>query len=206
MKKIVLSVLLLGSVLSGSAQTQKKIQLPKPALDNNMTLMQSLKNRKSVREFSTEQISNQDLSNLLWAANGVNRLENNNRTAPSAMNMQDISVYVCNASGVYLYDALKNTLNPVVNKDIRADIAGKQDFMKTAPLFLLLVSDTSKFKNHGDVLSAMDAGYVSENIYLYCTAASLHTVARGTMNTEAIKKVLGLKETQVPLLNHPVGK
>lgn len=171
-----------------------------------MTLMQALKNRKTVREFAATQLSQQEVSNLLWAANGINRPENNNRTAPSAMNVQDISVYVVKSDGTYLYDAAKNTLTQVTDKDIRADVAGRQDFMKNAPLFLLLVSDTSKFKGNAEVLSAMDAGYVSQNIYLYCSAASLNTVARATMNVDAIKSALGLKETQVPLLNHPVGK
>ncbi len=206
MFKKILVALLLGCSLSGSAQSLKKIQLPKPNLDNKMTLMQALKNRKTVREFAATQLSQQEVSNLLWAANGINRPENNNRTAPSAMNVQDISVYVVKSDGTYLYDAAKNTLAQVTDKDIRADVAGRQDFMKNAPLFLLLVSDTSKFKGNAEVLSAMDAGYVSQNIYLYCSAASLNTVARATMNVDAIKSALGLKETQVPLLNHPVGK
>ncbi len=206
MFKKILVALLLGCSLSSSAQSSKKIQLPKPNLDNKMTLMQALKNRKTVREFAATQLSQQEVSNLLWAANGINRPENNNRTAPSAMNVQNISVYVVKSDGTYLYDAAKNTLTQVTDKDIRADVAGRQDFMKNAPLFLLLVSDTSKFKGNAEVLSAMDAGYVSQNIYLYCSAASLNTVARATMNVDAIKSALGLKETQVPLLNHPVGK
>ncbi|WP_288148895.1 SagB/ThcOx family dehydrogenase [Bacteroides acidifaciens] len=204
MKKIVLSICcaLLGNMMLSA---QKTIQLPPTAIPTNVTLMKALSHRQSVREFSTKDISLQELSNLLWAANGINR-KNGKRTAPSALNAQDIDIYVCRADGGYLYEPQSNTLKQITGKDLRNEVAGSQDFVKNAPVCLVLVSNEAKFtKGGGEKWEGVDAGYVSQNICLYCSATNLATVPRGSMNTAALKKELKLTDKQTPWINHPVG-
>ena len=154
-------------------------------------------------------LTDQELSDLLWAANGINRPESKKRTAPSALNYQDVDVYVCLEKGAYWYDAKANKLEPIINEDLRKLVANGQDFAASAPVVLVLTSDLSKMKG-GDtetnrLLGAMDAGIVSQNISLACAGLGLATVPRGTMDKASLAKKLRLKDSQVLLLNHPVG-
>ena len=186
----------------------EKIQLPAPngTKTVKMSLMTALQNRHSVREYSeNKDISNQDLSNLLWAACGYNRPKEKRITAPSALNLQDIIVYVCRKDGAYRYNPGLNCLESVTTKDLRYAVAGPQNFVKSAPVCLVLVSDQTKFKTPDKTIGALDAGYVSQNICLGATAIGLATVPRATMNKEELAKGLGLKENQILMINHPVG-
>ena len=186
-----------------------EIQLTQPDLQVKGELMTALKNRCSVRTFDTKTLDLETLSNLLWAANGINREESAKRTAPSAVNAQDILIYVCMENGAFIYLPESHLLQLVSNQDLRKEIAHTQDFAKDAPISLVLVSDLRRFpfdnKEKALQLACMDAGYVSQNVYLYCTIDNLATVARGTMNTDALKEALNLNDNQVPLLNHPIG-
>ena len=186
-----------------------EIQLTQPDLQVKGELMTALKNRCSVRTFDTKTLDLETLSNLLWAANGINRDESAKRTAPSAVNAQDILIYVCMENGAFIYLPESHSLQLVSNQDLRKEIAHTQDFAKDAPISLVLVSDLSRFpfdnREKALQLACMDAGYVSQNVYLYCTIDNLATVARGTMNTDALKEALNLNDNQVPLLNHPIG-
>lgn len=190
------------------AQDLVPITLVDPNLKRETTLMQALSERKSTREFNQTQLNDQDLSDLLWAANGINRKDKQGRTAPSAMNSQEIAIYVIRAEGVYLYDAVKHVLNPIQKGDFRKHIAN-QNFVETAPVNLILVADLSRFK-HGDnnqkkLWAAFDAGIVSQNISIFCSAAKLATVPRAMINTEKMNAALKLKNTQLIQLNHPIG-
>lgn len=188
----------------GNVITLKEADKTLPA-----TLMQAFGNRQSGREFADEQLSLEDLSSLLWAANGVNR-DNGKRTAPSAVNAQDIDVYVCMENGAYLYDARQNQLQRITTEDIRPAVAGNQQV--AAPVFLVMIADLSRFperlssdRSKSEPLANMDAGYVSQNICLYCAAANLVTVPRATMDKTALKQALKLTDNQLPILNNPVG-
>ena len=150
-------------------------------------------------------MTDQELSNILWGACGINRPESKRLTAPSAVNAQDIIVYVCRADGAWRYDAQQNTLTRITELDLRKAVAGRQPFAANAPVCLLLVSDLSKLRGNREY-GAMDAGYVSENIYLICTAMGLKTVARAMMERDALVRELGLNDSQVPMLNHPIGR
>jgi len=194
------------------AQTDglKPIVLKKPDLTRKATLMDALSKRMSTREFGAKKLSDQDLSDLLWAGNGINRPDKGGRTAPSARNVQDIDIYVVTAEGAYLYDAKKNELTPVVSGDHRAVIAPQQPSVAVAPVSLLLVSDYSRFpggaNDAGTVsMAAIDAGTVSQNIALFCAAAGLATVPRAMIDTEKTAAALKLKPTQKIILHHPVG-
>ncbi|MBO4906600.1 MAG: SagB/ThcOx family dehydrogenase [Bacteroidaceae bacterium] len=185
------------------------IKLTEPDKTLDVTLMQALSNRKSQREFSDRQLSLEELSTLLWAANGVNR-DDGKRTAPSAVNAQDIDIYVCMASGAYLYDAKQSQLTRITTDDLRPAVCSFQQM--DAPVFLVLVADLSRYpegiasqRQEAESLATMDAGYVSANIGLYCAAAGLATVPRASMDKEALTQALSLTESQVLILNNPVG-
>lgn len=185
------------------------IELMEPDKTFDVSLMQALSDRKSRREFSDKQISLEELSSLLWAANGINR-EDGRRTAPSAVNSQDIDIYVCMASGAYLYAAKESQLKRVTTEDLRLAVAAQQQV--EAPVFLVLVADVSRYpeglasqREAVERLACMDAGYVSGNIGLFCSATQLATVPRASMNKEALTKALKLTDTQILVLNNPVG-
>lgn len=208
MKKV--QLLLVCLVLSAAAfAADKVIKLPKPNLNRSGAVMKALSERQSTREYASKALSLADLSDLLWAANGINRNDSGKRTAPSAMNKQDVDVYVVLPEGTYLYDAKKHQLNQVAEGDHRGAVAGGQAFVKTAPVSLVLVSDISRFGDaksaRNQLMGAMDAGIVSQNISLFCSSANLATVPRASMDFDQLKKVLKLKETQMPMMNHPVG-
>lgn len=205
MKKTLILAFTLCFSLNAVSQSEQKLPDPRPAKATQMTLMQALQKRESVRQYSEKEIDNQTLSTLLWAACGYNRPEAKRITAPSAINAQDITVYVCTGKGTYRYNPDGNSLVEISKTDLRPAVASRQDFAKTAPVCLVLVSDLNKFRSPRIELGAMDAGYVSENICLAATALGLATVPRATMDKEALTRALGLKENQVPLLNHPVG-
>ena len=170
-----------------------------------MSLGQTLQQRQSIREYSTKAIDSQTLGTLLWAACGINRPADGRITAPSAINAQDIMVFVCRADGTWRYEPKSHSLILITAKDLRPAVAGRQTFAGEAPVSLLLVSDLGKFRSPHMELGAMDAGYVSENICLACTALGLATVPRATMDKDVLIEALGLNELQVPLLNNPVG-
>ncbi|MBU4053194.1 MAG: nitroreductase family protein, partial [Proteobacteria bacterium] len=126
-----------------SGQDPKPIQLLSPQKDTGRPLMQVLNDRKSSREFSDEKLPDQVLSNLLWAAAGVNRADSGKRTAPSAVNWQEIDIYVATSDGLFLYDSGMHALNPILPEDIRA-LTGRQPFVKNVPVNLVYVADFSK--------------------------------------------------------------
>ena len=212
MKKIlfVLSLVFVCSAVS-FGQKLKPIKLLKPQTDGGKPLMQALKARKSSRVFSDKKLPLQVLSNLLWAAFGVNRPEGGRtgkRTAPSACNWQEIDVYVALAEGLYLYNAKENILEPVLAKDIRA-AAGRQKFTQQAPVDLIFVADLTKMgradKNTWIFYSAADTGFISQNVYLFCASEGLATVVLGYVDKALLSREMGLKDNQKVILSQPVG-
>lgn len=208
MRKV--QLLFICFVFSAAAfAADKVIKLPKPNLNRTGTVMKALSERHSTREYATKALSLADLSDLLWAANGINRSGEGKRTAPSALNKQDVDVYVIMPEGSYLYDAKRHQLNLVAEGDHRGAVAGAQAFVKSAPVSLVLISDISRFgdaKNaRNQLMGAMDAGIVSQNISIFCSNAKLATVPRASMDAAQLKSVLKLKDCQIPMMNHPVG-
>jgi SagB-type dehydrogenase family enzyme len=186
----------------------KPIELPKPQMDGGKPLMQALKDRKTSREFSSEKLPLQTLSNMLWAANGINRPDSKKHTAPTAMNCQEIDIYVALADGLYLYDPNSNMLKAVLAEDIRA-ATGPQPFVKDAPVNLVFVSDYSKMSRASDedkaFYSATDTGFISQNVYLYCASEGLATVVRAYVDKPALAKTMKLKDNQKVVLAQTVG-
>jgi SagB-type dehydrogenase family enzyme len=190
------------------AQASMTVELPAPQMEGGMPLMEALKARCTTREFAAEPLSKQELSNLLWAAFGINRPDRGLRTAPSAMNRQEIDIYVAMADGLYLWDAKANTLNVISAEDLRA-ATGRQPFVKEAPVNLVFVADFAKMGEgpieRKNFYSAADAGYISENVYLYCASAGLATVVRGSFDRESLEKVMNLRPDQRVVLTQTVG-
>jgi SagB-type dehydrogenase family enzyme len=192
---IVCALIVLGAVDSARTQEMKPIELLEPQKAGGMPLMEALENRRSGREYGVKMLPPQVLSNLLWAAFGINRPEDGKRTAPSAMNRQEIDIYVALAKGLYLYDAEKNSLIPVLPDDLRA-LTGKQDFVSVAPVNLVYVADYSRMGDMPDEVKAMysaaNAGFISENVYLYCASEGLVTVVRGYVDKEELGRAMKL--------------
>ena len=176
---------------------------------SEMTIKEALAKRHSVRSYTDQKLSQETLLELLWAANGVN--EKGTRTAPSAVNAQDIDLYVCSEEGVSKYDAASASLSKVTSEDIREYMQAQNSFIMEAPVTILLVTDQSRFGeprpgNRNMEFAMIDAGIVSQNISLYCTAYGLGTVACDPrMNKEEVSRALGLSENEYPLMYHPVG-
>lgn len=170
--------------------------------------MQVLKERQTAREFSGKKLSAQVLSDLLWAAFGINRPESGKRTAPSARNWQEMEIYVIMEDGAYLYDPRVNLLRGVVKGDLRK-LAGTQDFVATAPLNLVYVADTTKMKGvpaeDQSLYAGADTGFISQNVYLFCASEGLATVVRGSVDRKALAAALKLPEQKRITLAQTVG-
>ncbi len=208
--KTIASAIMSAILFTGlQAQELQPIQLNKPDKTRGVNIMKALELRASVREFAETPLALQELSDLVWAANGVNRPDKSGRTAPSSMNAQDVDLFVILPDGSYSYDFKSHRLEPVARGDFRALVAAQQPEMANAPLFLLLISDLSRFKGSDENINmqkaCMDAGTVSQNISLFCSGTGLVTVPRASMNQTELRKVLQLKDSQKLIMNHPVG-
>lgn len=208
MRKNIITMAMLA--LMTTSCVAQDILLPKPSMNNNVTLLQSLQNRHSAREYADKDIPDDVLSTVLWAACGINRPDADKITAPSAMNAQDITMFVVRKDGAYRYEPKDNKLVKVSDKDLRKAVAGRQDFAATAPVSLVMASDHSKFPDMVPAeaktrLGVIDAGYVSENICLVCSALGLNTVPRMTMDSDTLKKELGLNDSYDLIVNNQIG-
>ena len=205
MKKVVVGVLVLAAAALAGAP--EPIALPKPQIRGGMPLMQALNQRRSGREFSAEKLSPQTLSNLLWAAFGVNRADGR-RTAPSANNRQTIDIYVVTAEAAYLYNAKDQRLEPVATGDFRA-ATGNQDFVSQAPVNLVYVADYAKMANtpaeNQALYAGAETGFIAQNVYLYCASDGLATVVRAMVDRSATAKALALRPDQKITLAQTVG-
>jgi nitroreductase len=203
---ILLFTLALGSSVMSFGADISSIQLPSPQTEGGKPLMQALKDRMTVRTFSEEKLSMQTLSNLLWAAFGINRPDGR-RTAPSAKNWQEIEIYVATPEGLFLWDAQKNILNPILSKDVRA-MTGIQSYVKDAAVNLVYVADYSKATGAGadkDIWIGADTGVISQNVYLFCASEGLATVIRAGIDKEALGKEMKLKPEQKIMFAQSVG-
>ena len=184
------------------------VALPAPETQGGMPLMAALSARHSSREFAPDPLPPQVLSSLLWAAWGVNRPGDGGRTAPSALNAQEVDLYVALPGGAYLYDARENLLRLVVSRDLRR-VTGYQDFVDEAPLDLVLVADHSRMKMvpvaQRESYASACAGAIAQNVYLFAASAGLVAVIRAWIDRQAIADALGLEHDQQVLLSQTVG-
>ena len=183
------------------------IVLPPPHKQGGLPLMDALAKRHSSREFAPEILPLPLLSDLLWAAYGVNRVDGG-RTAPTALNAQEIDVYVALPTGAYLYDAEAHALHLVVGSDLRR-VTGYQDFVDEAPLDLVYVADHARMAGvpvvHRESYASVAAGAIAQNVYLFSASNGLFTVIRAWIDRSAIADALGLAHDQQVVLSQTVG-
>lgn len=189
-------------------QGEGVVTLPPPQTTGTVSLMQALHRRRSTREFSSRPLAPDVLSTLLWSAFGVNRPNSGGRTAPSAHNWQEIEIFVALPDGTYRYDASEHVLRLVAASDLRA-ATGVQEFVATAPVNLVYVADFGKM---GDAsaedrtfYASADAGFVAQNVYLYCATAELACVVRGLVDRRKLAPALRLRIDQRIVLAQTVG-
>ncbi len=200
---VMIAVLMTINLFAGET-----IKLPAPDKTGGMPLMEALNNRQTSRNFSSQELTRRQLSNLLWAAWGINR-ENGKRTAPSAVNWQEIDIYVALRDGAYRYNAQGHELEKISDKNIMK-YTGTQSFTQKAALNLVYVADYTKMSRDMDDnarkhYSWVDTGYISQNVYLYCASAGLATVVIGMVDREELRNHLPLQERQKIVLTQTVG-
>ncbi len=201
-------ILMMVTAVCAFAQEMQDIALPAPRTDGGRPLMQALMERRSSRDFSDRALEPQVMSDLLWAAAGINRPDEGKRTAPSARNWQEIEVYAVTANGAYLYDAKANVLRAVASEDLRK-ASGMQPFVSIAPLNLVYVADATKMEGAAAEDRALymgaDAAFIAENVYLFCASQGLATVVRGSVDRAAMSQALKLPETKTIVLAQTIG-
>ena len=215
MKKVFLSVAVLFCFVSFSIAAElSPIKLLPPDLKGGKSLMQSLQERKTSRSFSTKKLPIEVLSSLMWAACGINRPDSGKRTVPSAVNWQEIDVYVAMEEGLYLYNAKAHVLEPVLKNDLRKNttefLQPSKSSVASAPLQLIYVADYAKMSfvasdEEKKLYSAADTGFIAQNVYLYCASAGLATVIRGMVNRDTLSKDMKLRDKQKIILVQAVG-
>lgn len=205
-----LLLLIIAFIFSTVAVSQElqPIKLLPPQTEKGKTLMKALEERCSTREYSDRAMSLQDISSVLWAANGINRTKEMKHTAPTAMNWQEIEIYILLEKGIFRYDPHDSILYPVAKGDLREQ-AGTQDYVKIAPLNLIYVADYSKMKNAGEAkkeaYASADAAFIAENVYLVCAAFDMGCVVRASVDKEKLSATMKLRPEQKIVLGQTVG-
>ncbi len=203
-----LAIIMLLSVTV--AHSQDTIKLPKPKIRGQV--MKALNNRNSIKGFSSGELPDQVLSDVLWAAFGINNTRTGRRTAPSAFNAQEIDIYVVKADGAYLYNAFEHALGVINTKDIRSLVA-TQEYAKSAPVNLVYVADYNRakaaypdsFEKGMERWAMMHTGFIGQNVLIYCAANKLTAVVRSFGDRETLRKELHLGENQEIIITQAVG-
>ena len=210
MKKIIISILTIVSISFGAIA--QDISLPAPDRKGGLPLMQALGQRQTTRSFTDDKLNQQQLSDMLWAAWGINRADQKKRTAPSAMNYQEIDLYVAMANGLYLYIPENHSLRMINEKDLRK-ATGTQSYVNNAALNIVYVADMGKAGKKEGVkiddsdlfMSYSDAAFIAQNVYLYCASANLGCVVRGSIPKDKLALEMGLRSNQYIILAQTVG-
>jgi SagB-type dehydrogenase family enzyme len=203
-----ISVILFLAIFSGLfAQSGDTIMLPQPIKSGGPPLMNVLNERHSSRNFKNTELTMQQLSDLLWAAFGVNRPDGR-RTAPSSHNHQEVDIYIATGEGVFSYNAPKNNLVKISGDDMRS-ATGTQGYVKDAAVDLVYVLDKSRVPGNNDqgklVSAAISVGAMVQNVYLYCASEGLGCVVRGSFNKEQLANVLRIDDQQEIIITQSAG-
>lgn len=203
-----ISTAALAAVRKAEAQAATTIELPPPRTEGGKPLMEALKLRRSARAFSAKPLPRQLLSDLLWAAFGINRPATGDRTAPYWRHIMVIDVYVAMADGVWVYEPKPHTLVLQSRADIRA-ATGRQDFAATAPVNLVYVAHGDRMQGVSAadrrLYAAVDAAFIGQNVYLFCASENLATVFRGAIDYPRLERALSLGAGQFVAFAQTVG-
>lgn len=178
------------------------------------TLLDALQRRRTAREFSPEELNDRHLSQLLWAAYGINRIDGR-RTAPAAMGIYALRIYAILPDGIYSYRPEGNELIEILAGDFRG-FSGKQYFVADAPLNIVIYADYKAFRtgdpkvdevlsSHEGRMAALDAGAVTENVYLYCASEGINVVERMLFDDNTFRGLTGLPESYNFMVAMTVG-
>lgn len=185
------------------------VRLPPPRLGGGLPLMQALAARQSRREFTPEKLDEATLGDLLWSAAGVNRPQHGGRTAPSAMNAQEVLLYAAMPQGLYRYEPAAHELRLVAASDVRG-VTGYQDFADDAALDLIYVADHARMAlvpaAQRTAYAFAAAGAMAQNVYLFCASAGLATVVRAWFDRDALARAMALGNDEQLLLAQTVGR
>jgi len=208
MKNIVSGIVLLGLVSVCFAQNNDTIKLPLPVKQGGKPIMEALNDRHSSRNFIVKDLSDQQLSNLLWAAYGINRAGEGKRTIPTANNKQEMDVFIATSQGVFRYDAEKNCLIGILKDDIRSKTGG-QDYVKNAAVNLIYVINRNKSGSQDEtgklVCGSIAAGAMAQDVYLYCASENLGCVVRGYFDKDTLSQMLKLTSDQLIIITQSAG-
>ena len=183
------------------------IQLPPPLKEAGMPLMEALNRRQSTRSFADLDLPVQTLSNLLWAAWGINRPDVTKRTAPSANNGQNIELYCALRNGLYIYDAFNNSLILVIPEDIRA-ATGTQEYVGSAAMNIVFVAKGENAINWTEAekkSACVNAAFIAQNVYLFCASEGLGCVVRGSFDGQKLQELMKLGNDKTVVLAQSVG-
>jgi nitroreductase len=205
---LLLALLIAGTAAAADTNSASVWVLPPPQPLAGKPLMQALRERRSTREFRTNDLAEPILSGLLWAAFGVNRAESGHRTAPSTLNSQAIDLYVATRHELLRFEATTHSLRRVCMDDVRR-LTGGQDFVQVAPLALIYVADQTRLAKvpteEREFYAAADTGFISQNVYLFCASEGLATVVHAVSDKTALAKAMGLRPDQKVVLAQAVG-
>ena len=202
-----------GAILAAApgllaAEDVQTIELPEPRKEGGKPLIQALMARRSIREYSSRPLPPQILSDLLWAALGVNRPASGDRTAPSWRHFIAIDIFVAMASGTWRYEPARYRLLQHSHEDIRA-VTGTQDFVATAPVNLVYVANGARMGDASPedrrLYAFTDTGFVGQNVYLFCASEGLATVVRGAVDRDMLARTMRLERSQFVTLAQTVG-
>jgi len=190
-----------------TAEQANAITLPSPRKDGGEPLLRALNLRRSTREYSDRKLQPQVLSDMLWAAFGINR-PGGDRTAPYWRHVMVIDVYAAVEDGVWLYEPETHTLRPHLAEDIRA-ATGLQEFVGTAPLNLVYVAHGDRMTNvtaeERRLYASVDTGFIGQNVYLFCASEGLGSVFRGAVDYAKLNRLMRLPEQQFVTFAQTVG-
>lgn len=205
---LLVAAALATSAWNPPAVAQQTIELPAPRMSGGMPLMEALAKRQSVRAYGERALSRETLSNLLWAAFGINRRDTGERTAPSWRGSKEIDIYVATAEALWLYDPAAHALRHVMAGDIRAD-TGRQPFPATAPAVLIYVADRARMAEapaqEQDTYAHVDAALIAQNVYLFAASEGLGTVMLGNVEKADLAKRMTLRGNQILTFTQPIG-
>jgi len=206
--RIVAIVLLMaGSVDVYGADT---VALPRPRIRGQF--MKSLKNHVTIKGFSTKDLTDQVLADVLWAGFGVSDQKTGRRTAQSAFNMQEMDIYVLSASGAYRYDAHTHALKTISGSDLR-DIVATQPYAANAPVHLLYVADYGRaekrvpdsYRERIPSWAMMHTGFIAQNVFIYCSINGMTSVVREVSGVDRLREALRLRDDQSLIMSQAIG-
>ena len=193
-------------------KTQERIVLPEPKIKGEMSLEESILKRRSIRSFAPKELSSEEISQILWAAQGITEKRRGLRAAPSAGALYPLEIYIIKKDGIFHYIIADHSLKQVGNDDVRGDIvraAWGQSFIQEAPVSVIICAVrsriTSRYGGRGNRYVDIEVGHAAENLHLQAVALGLASVPIGAFTDSEVKKILGLPRNTEPIYIIPVG-